>query len=91
MLTEAFEKAFASRTRDEWAAIFEQLDACTTPVLCWEEAPHHPHISERGTVVYSDGVAQSGPAPRFSRTPARLPEPMRDPIGVDEVLAGWAS
>jgi alpha-methylacyl-CoA racemase len=33
VLTKRFEEVFASRTRDEWAAVFAGLDACTTPVL----------------------------------------------------------
>ena len=28
-----FTEAFASKTRDEWTAIFEGSDACVTPVL----------------------------------------------------------
>jgi alpha-methylacyl-CoA racemase len=90
VLTKRFTEVFATRTRDEWAKIFAGLDACTTPVLSWHEAPHHPHIAERQTLVTADGLTQVAPAPRFSRTPAKLPPPMADPVGVDEVLAGWA-
>ncbi|MCW2496363.1 CaiB/BaiF CoA-transferase family protein, partial [Jatrophihabitans sp.] len=30
---EMLEQTFASKTRDEWAAVFERLDACVAPVL----------------------------------------------------------
>ncbi len=61
-------EAFRSRTRDEWAAVFDGTDACVAPVLSLAEAPHHPHLAERGTFVEVDGVVQPAPAPRFSRT-----------------------
>ena len=65
----AYAMVFASRTRDEWAAIFDGSDACATPVLTWSEAPDHPHLAARGTFVAPGGVTQAAPAPRFSRTP----------------------
>jgi alpha-methylacyl-CoA racemase len=90
LLNKRFEAVFATKTRDEWTRIFGKLDACTTPVLSWGEAPHHPQITERATIVHANGAYQSAPAPRFSATPARLPEPMQDPISIDEVLNSWA-
>jgi alpha-methylacyl-CoA racemase len=56
----------------------------------WSEAPHHPHIAERRTVITANGATQVAPVPRFSGTPAGLPDPMSEPLGVDDVLAGWA-
>lgn len=41
--TAAFEQAFASKTRDEWAALAEGMDACVAPVLTFTEAADHPH------------------------------------------------
>lgn len=58
--------AFASRTRDEWAAAFAGTDACATPILSMAEAPMHPHLRARGTFVEREGVVQPAPAPRFS-------------------------
>jgi len=66
-------EVFATKTRDEWAAVFEGRPACVTPVLHLGEVAAHPHLAARGTVVTADGVAQPAPAPRFSRTPAELP------------------
>ncbi|WP_305092651.1 CaiB/BaiF CoA-transferase family protein [Prescottella sp. R16] len=66
---------FLTKTRDEWTKIFDGTDACTTPVLTFAEAPQDPHIAARGSLVEVDGVTQHYPAPRFSRTPTRTPEP----------------
>lgn len=88
VLAKRFEEVFASRTRDEWAAVFDDLDACTTPVLSWTEVPRHPHLAERQVIVTADGATQVAPAPRFSRTPARLPDPMSEPVAVSDVLGG---
>jgi alpha-methylacyl-CoA racemase len=69
-LRAALTEAFASRTRDEWCGLLEGADACFAPVLSLGEAPDHPHHRARGTFIEVDGVPQSAPAPRFSRTPA---------------------
>ena len=89
VLAKRFEEVFATRTRDEWATVFAGLDACTTPVLSWPEAPRHPHLAERQTIVTANGTTQAAPAPRFSCTPAALPPPMADPVDADDVLRGW--
>jgi alpha-methylacyl-CoA racemase len=65
----ALAELFRTRTRDEWEQHFAGSDACVGPVLRLDEAPDHPHLRARGTFVEVDGVAQAGPAPRFSRTP----------------------
>lgn len=83
----AFTAAFAERTRGEWAELFAGTDACVTPVLGLEEAPHHPHLAARGTFVAARAGAEPTVAPRLSRTPGRAPTPPR-PAGADttEVL-----
>ena len=82
--------AFAARTRDEWAAVFEGLDACVSPVLSLSEAAQHPHLAARGTVVERDGVPQPAAAPRFSRTPS-APGAGPRPAGADTraALSDW--
>ena len=82
--------AVATRSRDEWAAVFEPLDACVSPVLALGEAATHPHMSARGAVVERDGVLQPAPAPRFSRTPGAVSRPPSAP-GADtrESLLDW--
>jgi alpha-methylacyl-CoA racemase len=70
---------FALRGRDEWLAVFAGTEACVTPVLTVAEAGEHPHLDARGTYVVDDGLVQPAPAPRFSRTAAKLPEPAPEP------------
>jgi alpha-methylacyl-CoA racemase len=65
-------ETFARRTRDEWAAVFEGLDACVSPVLRLGEVPAHPHMAARQALVEVEGVLQPAPAPRFSRTPGAV-------------------
>jgi alpha-methylacyl-CoA racemase len=66
---------FKDRTRDEWAATFAGTDACVEPVLSLTEAAADGHLTARQTYDVADGFIQPTPAPRFSRTPARLPDP----------------
>jgi alpha-methylacyl-CoA racemase len=90
---ESFTTAFASRTRDEWVALFDGTDACVAPVLGLREAPHHPHLAQRGVFVELDGTLVPRVAPRFSRTPGLDPTPPR-PTGADSVAVlsdlGWS-
>jgi len=89
-LRSKLEKLFKTRSRDDWCALLEGTDACFAPVLDMEEAPHHPHNVARGSFVEVDGVVQPAPAPRFSRTPAGLPTPPREPgEGSRTALADW--
>ncbi|MDI6100836.1 CaiB/BaiF CoA-transferase family protein [Actinoplanes sp. NEAU-A12] len=87
-LRRRFAERFRLRTRDEWASIFDGLDACVSPVLSPAEAPLHPHHQARNAFVEVDGVTQPAPAPRFGRTPAATPEPVR-PATVQDILSRW--
>jgi alpha-methylacyl-CoA racemase len=77
---------FLTKTRAEWCAIMEGTDVCFAPVLALSEAPHHPHMAERGIFVERDGVVQPAPAPRFSRTPSAI----RDAVVTDLGAAAQA-
>jgi alpha-methylacyl-CoA racemase len=90
VLQEAFEAAFASRTRDAWCALFAGSDACVAPVLGFSEAPAHPHHRARGSFVEVAGVVQPAPAPRFSETPSCIkgPKPQRGEGGL-RALHDW--
>jgi len=78
---------FASRSRDEWAEHFAELDACVAPVLNATEAPSHPHNKAREVFIEVDGVTQPAPGPRFSATPpARPPGPAYPGKDTDLVL-----
>ena len=91
-MQEALRSLFLTRTRDDWAAILEDVDACCAPVLSMDEAPKHPHNIARGTFVTTEGIVQPGPCPRFSETPADPPtHGDAGSVTVDDVLARWAS
>ncbi len=66
---------FATKPRDEWAAIFDGTDACVAPVLDSDEALRHPHNIARDAFVELAGVMQQAPAPRFGRTKPQLRTP----------------
>lgn len=82
-----FAAAFATRTRDEWAALFADTDACVTPVLSMAEAPDHPHNRARQSFVMRNGVAQPSPAPRMSATPPAIAE--AGEISIADAIARW--
>jgi alpha-methylacyl-CoA racemase len=81
---------FETRTRAEWAELFEGTDACVAPVLRMDEAAGHPHNAASGTFESHGGVTQPAPSPRFSRTPGRIAGPPSVP-GADTtaVLLDW--
>jgi alpha-methylacyl-CoA racemase len=90
LLRKLLAAVFETRTRDEWAARFDGVDACVSPVLTMDEAAAHPHNAARSTYIQPGGILQPAPAPRFSRTtavPGELPPAAAgDPA---EALAGW--
>lgn len=90
--------AFRSRTRAEWCARLEAIDACFAPVLSMQEAVQHPHNRARGTFVEGLGPAGSGlmqpaPAPRYSESTTRQPFLTESGADTDAVLldAGYTS
>lgn len=74
---EAFTAAFRSRTRAEWLAAFEGVDACVAPVLTPGEAAAHPHSVARGSYAATSTGSLPRVAPRFSETPGLDPGPER--------------
>ena len=82
-----FRAAFASRTRDEWAAHFAETDACVTPVLSMAEAAEHPHNKARQSFVRRDGIIQPAPAPRTLGTPPAICEARE--TSIVEAIARW--
>jgi CoA-transferase family III len=63
-LRDAFTEAFAVRDCDHWAKVFNDSDACVTPVLSFAEVETEPHITERNTFRNGDNL-EPAPAPRF--------------------------
>jgi crotonobetainyl-CoA:carnitine CoA-transferase CaiB-like acyl-CoA transferase len=84
---------FKTRTRAAWVELLEGTDVCFAPVLNFEEAPKHPHLEARRTFIDVAGVSQPAPAPRFSRTAPRTPEPPAEMTteNAAAALAGWLS
>ncbi len=77
----------ATRSRDEWCAIFDGSDACVAPVLDLDEAPQHPHNQARHSFTTLDGVSQPSPAPRFSHHGCRTPH--RPDTNSAQTLLDW--
>lgn len=61
---------FATRTRDEWMALFEGHDVCLTPVNSPAEALRDPHVLARGVVRPGGGLRAVRPP--FIPQPADL-------------------
>ena len=78
---------FKSKTRAQWCEIMEGTDICFAPVLTMAEAPKHPHMAARQVFVERHGVTQPGAAPRFSRTPSTIREPVL--AGISDVIGEW--
>ena len=80
-----------TQTREYWCQQLEGTDVCFAPVLNLGEAPTHPHNLARSTFVEVDGVMQSAPAPRFSRTPSQIQGNAPDAsVSVESVLKNWS-
>ncbi len=79
-----------TKSRDEWCSLMEGTDVCFAPVLDLDEAPQHPHNRARETFVELEGVVQPAPAPRFSRTAAKIQSaPPQVGQHTEEVLRNW--
>ena len=89
-LKQRLRNVFKTKSRDEWCAIMEGSDVCFAPVLSLGEAPHHPHLKQRGTFIDVAGVTQPAPAPRLSRTPPAVSRPAgRLGQNTEATLASW--
>ena len=80
------EAIFATKTRDEWADIFDGTDACVTAVLDYQEAQNHPQNVARGGFKKAGPFTHARPAPVFNGKPAAtntdIPMSADDPIDV---------
>ncbi len=89
VLRAEFTRVIRTKTRDAWVEVFGDQDACVAPVLNMGEAPLHPHAIARSAFPVVEGVAQPGPAPRFGRTPASVPQPSFEGVDPALLLQGW--
>lgn len=85
-LREVLASVFATRTRDEWTAVFAGTDACTTPVLSMSEAPDHAQNASRGVFVGPDHHRLPKPTPQVDSHPEPVldaaPEPGADSAAI---------
>ncbi len=87
VLKQRIAERIKSKTRDEWCGIMQGTDVCFAPVLDMNEAVAYPHNQARANYVEIDGVTQTAPAPRFSRTPAAIARgPCAAGADADEIL-----
>lgn len=85
-----FEARFLTESRDYWCELLEGTDACFAPVLTMSEAAEHQHNKARNTFVSVDGIVQSAPAPRFSRTVSEISSPPGEAgPNIAEILKPW--
>ncbi len=78
---------FGQYSMEHWCSIFDQSDACVTPVLTYREAASHPHMISRNALTDLDGLTQPAQAPRFDTTtvpPTKIP---KDGENTAEILA----
>ncbi len=64
-MREKLETKFQSKSREEWAEIFDACDACAAPVLSFDEARGHPHMKARSVYLDAQGGHQPAIAPRI--------------------------
>lgn len=84
-----FEEIFLTKTQSEWSIIFENLDACVTPVVEVNNVTEHPCLTSRQTFYKDqDDLVVPQTAPKLSRTPGNsvgrlpLPQPGQDTINI---------
>lgn len=64
-----FTSIFKSKTQAEWTSLFNDVDACVTPVLDLPDIMQHPHNRERQLI---HNTSDPAPTPRLSRTPGKI-------------------
>ncbi|XP_072936885.1 alpha-methylacyl-CoA racemase [Epargyreus clarus] len=67
-----FIEVFLTKTQKEWCKIFENLDACVTPVLDFQSVDQHEcHVSRNSFFRDDSNIVVPRPSPRLSRTPGK--------------------
>ncbi|KAM3964743.1 alpha-methylacyl-CoA racemase [Aphomia sociella] len=80
--TKKFEEVFIQKTQNEWCQIFDNLDACVTPVVDFDTIDNEKYYTSNNVYKRDDtNVIVPNPAPRLSNTPGMsvglkpLPQP----------------
>lgn len=74
------EEIFSKHPQQHWIALFEQSDACVSPVLSPKSSQQDAHMKARSVWTTADGFLQAAPAPRFianthsHETPKAIPK-----------------
>jgi len=84
------EALFRLRSQRDWCTIFDELDACVSPVLTFHEAADHPANRARHVHTHSGSSLQPAPAPRFSRSPCRQPDAVVAAPDISTSLMDWS-
>jgi alpha-methylacyl-CoA racemase len=79
---------FLTRTRDEWVAAFEEVDACVTPVLRLSESVINDHVTARGGFIEYGARLQPAPPLRFSQTNPAV-QPGSTFASLDDLRSCW--
>jgi alpha-methylacyl-CoA racemase len=87
-------RVFATRTRDEWAAMLAPADTCVAPVLRVDEVVDDAQYAARGAFVEAEHpthgrIRQVGPTFAGMPSPPPAPDALReaDVTDTDELLA----
>ncbi|KAL0274041.1 UNVERIFIED_CONTAM: hypothetical protein PYX00_006568 [Menopon gallinae] len=64
-------KIFATKTRDEWCTVFQDSDACFSPVLELSDVAEFSHNKEREVFLHTNEGIVPKPAPNLTRTPGK--------------------
>lgn len=84
------EQLFRTRTQSDWCTIFDERDACVSPVLTFREAAEHPANRARHVHAHSGPSLQPSPAPRFGRSQSRQPDPVVSKPDIHDSLQNWS-
>ena len=68
LLTHELSAIFLTKTRNEWADIFIDTDACVEPVLSFDEVEKNLQNQSRKTFIRKNNILQANIAPKFSRS-----------------------
>lgn len=71
--TQLLEDIFAGNTRAHWSALFDNTDACITPVLNYQEALEYPQNAARESHILDRSISHPNRAPRFASTDQQAP------------------
>ena len=63
-----FAQTFATKTMADWSQVFNNTEACCSPILTFDEAAEETHNVEREAFLDADGIIVPSSAPLFSRS-----------------------